>query len=198
VTLSLIGNGVNREMVDQFLQHPAVRHSVPEGVLSAARVCQCSPWASLGNAAHPFADRMVLIGDCGISRLNKDGIGSAYRTAKAAAKTAIFEGVAQQDFHRHYWPICRSISHDNLYGRAVFLIVAGIKRRHHPTVGMLRMAHDEQSQHGRQRRMSMILWDAFTGSAPYRRCSCAQCIRSSWRGSSEQLHVVAVEGSEDE
>lgn len=27
---------------------------------------------------------MVLIGDCGVARLNKDGIGSAYRTARAA------------------------------------------------------------------------------------------------------------------
>ena len=168
VTLCLIGNGVNREVADQFLQHPAVRRSVPEGVLSAARVCQCSPWASLGNATHPFADRLVLIGDCGVSRLNKDGIGSAYRTAKAAARTAVFEGIAGQDFYRHYWPICQSISRDNRYGRAIYLIAGGVQGKAHPTVGMLRTAHDEQSQHGQKRRMSMVLWDTFTGSAPYR------------------------------
>jgi flavin-dependent dehydrogenase len=168
VTLCLIGDAVNRQMADDFLQHPAVRRTVPEAVLSAARVCQCSPWASLGNAVHLFADRIVLIGDCGVSRLNKDGIGSAYRTAKAAAKTAIFEGVAQQDFHKHYGPICRSIGHDNRYGSMVFLIVEGIKRKQHPTVGILQTARGEQDQDGRKRRMSMILWDTFTGSAPYR------------------------------
>jgi len=168
VTLCLIGNAVNRQMADEFLQHPAVKRTVPETVLSATRVCHCSPWASLGNAVHPFADRMVLIGDCGVSRLNKDGIGSAYRTAKAAAKTAVFEGVSQQDFRRHYWPICRFISRDNRYGRGVFLIVEGIKRKQHPTVGILQTAHGEQNQNGRKQRMSMILWDTFTGSAPYR------------------------------
>lgn len=168
VTLCLIGSAVNREMADAFLQHPAVRRTVPGDVLSAARVCQCSPSASLGNAAHPFGDRLVLIGDCGVSRLNKDGIGSAYRMAKAAARTAVFEGVSEQHFYRHYWRRCQWIRRDNRYGRAVYLTVEGIKRKEHPTVGILRTAQGEQNQHGRKRRMSMILWDTFTGSAPYR------------------------------
>ena len=103
-----------------------------------------------------------------MSRLNKDGIGSAYRTAKAAARTAVFEGIAGQDFYRHYWPICRSISRDNQYGRGIYLIASGMQRKKHPTVGMLQTAHGEQSQHGQKRRMSMVLWDTFTGSAPYR------------------------------
>ena len=33
---------------------------------------------------------------------------------------------------------------------------------------VLHMAADEQRQEGDQRRMSTVLWDTFTGSAPYR------------------------------
>jgi len=35
-----------------------------------------------------------------MSRLNKDGIGSAYRTAKAAAATAVFSGISANDFRK--------------------------------------------------------------------------------------------------
>ena len=56
-----------------------------------------------------------MIGDCGVTRLNKDGIGAAYRTAKAAARTAIFEGVSAEDFRKHYWPVCQAISGDNRF-----------------------------------------------------------------------------------
>ncbi len=168
MTLCLIGNAVNRELADEFMRHPAVRHSLPEEVLRAPRVCQCSPWASLGDASHPFADRVVLIGDCGITRFNKDGIGSAYRTAKAAARTAVFEGITDRDFQRHYWPVCQSISRDNRYGRTIYGIADRMKKMVRPTVGMLRTAQGEQIHRGRKRRMSMVLWDTFTGSAPYR------------------------------
>ncbi len=34
--------------------------------------------------------------------------------------------------------------------------------------GALRMAKKEQPKPGKQRRMSSVLWDMFTGSAPYR------------------------------
>ena len=69
--------------------------------------CRCFPSINVQGSPQPFADRVVFIGDCGESRLYKDGIGGAYRTAKAAAKTAVFEGVSAEDFRRHYLPVCR-------------------------------------------------------------------------------------------
>ena len=40
----------------------------------------------------------MLLGDCGMARLNKDGLGSAYRVGKVAAATALFSGVSADDF----------------------------------------------------------------------------------------------------
>ena len=167
VTMCLIGD-IDRQLIDSFLEHPAVEASLPEVKAATSGACHCSPLASLGDALNPFADRVVLIGDCGVSRLNKDGIGSAYRAAKAAATTAIFEGVSSDDFRGHYWPVCRSISHDNRFGKLAFAIVNVMKKMQFLTSGVLRMAKREQLKQGKQRRMSMVLWDMFTGSAPYR------------------------------
>ena len=61
-----------------------------------------------------------MVGDSGATRLFKDGIGAAYRTAKAAAKTAAFHGVDAQSFESYYAPLCRKISNDNKVGKFVF------------------------------------------------------------------------------
>ena len=109
----------------------------------------------------------MFIGDCGATRLYKDGIGAAYRTAKAAAKTAVFEGLGAQDFLRSYWPACRAICSDNLIGRLVFAITHQIQHYRFLRRGLWRMVSGEQQNSG-ARRMSTVLWDTFTGSAPYR------------------------------
>jgi len=110
---------------------------------------------------------VVFIGDSGVSRLYKDGIGAAYRTAKAAAVTAIFEGISAEDFRRHFWPVCQSISSDNKLGKVIFAFAHQIQRRRFMRLGVLRMVSREQEKEGGRRRMSMFLWDTFTGSAPY-------------------------------
>jgi hypothetical protein len=98
----------------------------------------------------------------------KDGIGAAYRTAKAAATTAIFQGVSGADFSRHYWPLCRALNIDNTIGKAVFAIVCQIQKRRFARHAVLRMAAREQQKEGGHRHMSVVMWDMFTGGAPYR------------------------------
>ena len=63
---------------------------------------------NIRGVAEPYADRIVFVGDAGVSRLYKDGIGAAYRTAKAAARAAVFQGVSADDFRRHYQPVWRA------------------------------------------------------------------------------------------
>ena len=86
------------ERLEDFFAAPAVRRCFPEGWTPTEGACHCSPKINLREAERPFLDRFVLIGDCGATRLYKDGIGAAYRTAKASAATAIFSGVSEEDF----------------------------------------------------------------------------------------------------
>lgn len=168
VTVCLLGEEIDSELVQSFLGSAEVKKTMPPGWSPDQFTCQCSPHINVQGAIQPFADRMVFIGDCGVTRLYKDGIGAAYRTAKAAATTAVFQGISAEDFRRYFWPACQAISTDNTIGKAIFSVTRQIQRSRLARRAVLRMCESEQGKEGRHRRMSMVLWDMFTGSAPYR------------------------------
>lgn len=164
VTFCMLGEDIDRELLETFLNTPVVKRLLPENSLDA---CACAPRMSLSAAAKPFADHVVFVGDCAVSRLYKDGIGAAYRTSKAAAKAAVFHGISSADFQKHYLPVCDSIAADNRFGKLIFFVTRQIQQRAFAQRAVLSMVRQEQRDGGPQ-RMSSILWDTFTGSAPYR------------------------------
>jgi CRP-like cAMP-binding protein len=168
VTVCLLGEDIDKALIDDFLSAPEVKRCLPPSWNADDVSCKCSPRISLRGAAHPYADRLVFIGDCGSTRLYKDGIGSAYRTAKAAAKAAVLHGVSADDFATHYWPACRSIERDNQLGKGIFAVAGAVQKMRFAREVVVRMTVAEQSVDPRSRRMSMVLWDMFTGSAAYR------------------------------
>jgi flavin-dependent dehydrogenase len=168
VTMVMLGTGIDNSLVEAFFSAPEVRKCFPPGWSPPPDFCRCSPAINISAAVKPFADRMVLIGDSGVSRLYKDGIGGAYRTAKAAARTAVFAGVAEEDFRKGYLPVCRALATDNGIGKVVFGITRLLQKTTVLRKGMLRMTTAEQESRQRNPRMSDVLWDTFTGSAPYR------------------------------
>ncbi|MHC4947891.1 MAG: NAD(P)/FAD-dependent oxidoreductase [Planctomycetota bacterium] len=168
VTLCLLGDDIDRALIQAFLDAPEVRACLPPDLDPGIPACKCSPKLNVRGATRPFSDRVVLVGDCGITRLYKDGIGAAYRTAKAAAETAVFHGVGAADFRAHYWPACRLIDSDNTIGRAIFSGTRIVQKARFMRRAILRMVDREQRGGGRRPRMSAAVWDLFTGSAPYR------------------------------
>jgi len=166
-SVCLLGEDIDQPLLKAFLDSPQVKALMPEGWESALNSCQCAPKINTGGARQPFADRLVFIGDAGVTRLYKDGIGAAYRTAKAAASTAVFQGVGASDFEKHYWPLCQRIERDNSVGRFVFNINNVLRRATPTRAGILRMTASEQGKRPQARRMSTVMWDLFTGSASY-------------------------------
>jgi hypothetical protein len=112
-------------------------------------------------------DRVVFIGDSGVTRLYKDGIGAAYRAAKAAAACAILEGISAEDFRRYYAPFCKRMEIDNHFGRLIFSVTHIVQRERFSRNAVMQMVATEQQSPGDPPRMSGVLWDTFTGSAPY-------------------------------
>jgi flavin-dependent dehydrogenase len=167
VTLCLLGDDLDDQLVESVISAPEVQRCFP-GLAVPAMACHCYPHINVEAAVRPFADRMVWVGDCGVARLYKDGIGSAYRTAKAAARTAVFHGVSADDFKRHFWPACRALDVDNAIARVVFGVTHLIQHSRVLRRGVVRMTAREQAGEGGSRQMSGVLWDTFTGSAPYR------------------------------
>ena len=168
LTVCLLGKDIDKELVNAFLGSPAVKRCFPITWPLSEGACHCSPKINVREASRPFMDRVVLLGDCGATRLYKDGIGAAYRTAKAVARTAVFSGISGADFQRHYWPVYRSITRDNKFGLFIFAVVHWIKALDPLLRGVMTMTAKEQMGTAAARRMSIVLWDMFTGSAPYR------------------------------
>ena len=166
-TVCLLGREIDRALVDAFFGHVTVRRAFPAGLAVGPGQCHCGPKINVREASLPFTDRLVLIGDCGVTRLYKDGLGAAYRTAKAAASTAAFHGASGEDFRRHYLPVYRSLARDNRCGVGLFALVHRTRR-----LGWLHeaglAAAAREADGPATRRASSILWDMFTGSAPYR------------------------------
>lgn len=174
VTLCVLGHHVDQRLVDALFLTPEVRQCFPGGRIPEL-ACHCFPRLNVRAPKQPFADRMVWIGDCGVARLYKDGIGSAYRMAKAAARTAVFHGISASDFRAHYGPACRAMDWDNTLARLVFTATTAIQRARPLRRGVLRMTATEQAGEGALKHMSGVLWDVFTGSAPYKDVLARSC-----------------------
>ena len=99
VTLVLLGREIDKNLVHSFLTAPEVIQCFPPDLdVLNGYSCQCYPKINIKSAVKPYADRIVLLGDCATSKLYKNGIGAAYLTAKAAASTAVFRGISRYFF----------------------------------------------------------------------------------------------------
>ncbi len=166
VTLCLLGDDIDDELMERFFSSPEVQNRFP-GAIIPEHACHCYPRINVRAATPAYGDRLVMIGDSGTTRLFKDGIGAAYKTAKAAAKTAVFHGVGAEDFERHYAPLCRKINRDNRVGKFLFSVASLVQKSRFARRGILRMTAKEQKQTVKPRRMSDVLWDLFSGSESY-------------------------------
>lgn len=166
VTLCLLGDDIDEELMERFFSAPEVRNCFPDGIIPD-HVCHCYPRINTRPAEPAYSDGLIMIGDCGATRLYKDGIGASYRMAKAAAKTVIFHGISAADFEAYYAPYCRTVSRDNDIGKVVFGFGGLVQRSRFARRGVLRMTANEQGRTEGPRPMSGVLWDLFSGSASY-------------------------------
>ncbi len=169
VTLVLLGKDISKENVANFIKSEQVKICFPKNLhLKSSIPCKCYPFINVKGAINPYADRVVLIGDSSSSKLYKNGIGAAYITGRAAAKTVIFEGISEKDFKKIYQPVCKDLNLDNNVGKFIFSITKIIQKSKTLKNGLLQMVIHEQKKENDKRLMSAILWDVFTGSAGYR------------------------------
>jgi len=165
VTLCILGKEMNANTVDDFLNKPVVKRVLTTAPYSVA--CRCLPKMNVGAPKNPFTDRMVMCGDAGSTRLFKDGLGAAYLMGKAAAKTAVFQGVSARHFHDDYYPVYKSIVVDNLFGRFLFTVTDIFRKNRLLTLGMLEVVRKEQ-RGAYHNVLSSILWNMFTGNERYK------------------------------
>jgi flavin-dependent dehydrogenase len=166
VTVCILGKEMKPNTVKDFIEKPVVKAILPDD--RAYQVdCSCLPKMNIGAPKKPFANRVVICGDAGSTRLFKDGLGAAYLMGKAAAKTAVFEGVGEEHFSHGYFPVYKSIIEDNYFGKYLYAITDIYRKYSVLTKGMLRVVEKEQMSGGAG--LSEILWDMFTGNERYKK-----------------------------
>lgn len=165
ITITLIGKkDASKEIFGEFLDLRDVQGKIPPDELH----CYCSPKITVGPAKKPFSDRLVMIGDASFSRHYKNGIESAFMTARLAAETSVFCGVDASSLRVGYYKRAKKlIIHDNIYGRLLFFLNDIIS-----SIPLLTQAHmslaKKQRQSGPPEKVRLILWNMFTGNIPYR------------------------------
>lgn len=64
VTLCLLGDDIDDELMEKFFESPEVRNCFPGGVIPA-HACHCYPRINIRAAKPAYGDRLVMIGDSG-------------------------------------------------------------------------------------------------------------------------------------
>jgi flavin-dependent dehydrogenase len=164
--ISLLGLGMPPDAVNDFLEGQGLMSLFVDSVPT---LCGCTPRVSVSMASNYYADRLAVVGDAAVTRLYKDGIGAAYLTAEAVARTAIQRGVASRDFSAGYRPICQRIAADNRYGRWLFRLWS-IRQQSPFLLSTWRRAILTESNLPFSAQIhTRVLWGMFTGSESYRR-----------------------------
>jgi len=159
---------LHADSMELFFNNPAVKRVLPLDFSQNNIACLCGPRINIQGSRQPYGDRIVFIGDSGVSRLYKDGIGAAYRTAKMAAGTAIFHGISASAFKNYYLPFCRKMEWDNQTGKFLFKVAGLVPKTKIGQRTVLKMISMEQAGISLiEQNMSMVLWDMLTGGAPY-------------------------------
>ena len=165
VTLCLLGTTIEADTVTKFLAKPIVKRFLDSTAYTVE--CRCLPKMNVGAPKVPYTDRVVVCGDCGSTRLFKDGLGAAYLMGKALAKTVVFHGVGKQHFENVYRPVYDSIIQDNMFGRIMFTATDIMRKNRILTRGMLETVREEQQSVG-PRLHSTVLCEMFTGNERYK------------------------------
>jgi len=171
ITVCLLSShgGLDAATMQTFLNDPAVKRTLPPDFSPENISCYCGPRINVKGSPLPFGDRIVFIGDSGVSRLYKDGIGAAYRSAKIAASTAVFEGISAADFKRQYMAFCKKMEFDNRIGKLLFKVVGLFQKAQFARQAVLHMVSEEQQgKVNVPQGMSMVMWDMLTGGASYK------------------------------
>jgi len=165
ITVTLISNNdATKDILHEFLCLPYIRSKIS----SPSPHCSCYPRIVVSPAKKPFTHRLVMIGDSSFSRHYKNGLESAFMTAKLAAESAVHYGIDSSSFSSHYFKEAkRLIIHDNYYGRFLFFINDLIY-----SVPLIAQSHlslaDCSKEKDSSKKMRSILWSMFTGNIPYK------------------------------
>ena len=166
LNISLLGKHLPTDAVPAFVESRGHEARLPRLPRS---LCGCTPRVAVRPAGRYYGHRWVAVGDAAVTRLYKDGIGSAMTTTGAAMRAVVGRGVSSGDFRRWYRPTFRAVARDNLFGRILFRMWSLTLERDRLAEAWLRTFDRESTRPHEKRPLHRILWGMLTGDEPYER-----------------------------
>lgn len=166
LNISLLGKHLPTDAVSAFVEARGQEARLPQLPKS---LCGCTPRVAVRPARRYYGHRWVAVGDAAVTRLYKDGIGSALTTTGAAVQAAVERGISPRDFRRGYRQTFRAVARDNFFGRLLFRMWSMTLERERLAEAWLRTFDRESELPEEQRPLHRILWGMLTGDEPYER-----------------------------
>ncbi len=167
LTITAIGEHVKIGYLKEELENnPVIRKFMPS---EYEILCHCHPQMPVGCARNPVEWGAAVVGDAFTSRYLKDGIGSAFETARRLASTVIERGAYKDVLEKYYVAPCvKKIHRDNRYGKVLFDLYERILRRRFLSDMYIRGVKREGEDASLEgAHLTRILWGIFAGDQPY-------------------------------
>jgi flavin-dependent dehydrogenase len=163
LTINIAGEKVDAVMMDDFLRGAALRSVVPclDDAQSQRDLIYFKGRFPFSQARAFSGDRYVIVGDAaGLVRPFKGkGVNSALQTGTWAAQTMLTAGISAGAF-REYHQLCRDITDDLPYGKAMRAVTIGISKWHLLNLVIALAEQDADLRH--------MLFGAVSGHQMYR------------------------------
>ena len=168
LTLTAVGRNVSLEELDEYLRHPLVAPHFPGVAGRLVASCRCHPMMPIGEARGAVSDRFVAIGDAYVTRYYKNGIGSAYFTAAAAARAIVNGGISRRRLTATYRPqVRRRFGMSNRCGKFLFYLSDLTYKMPWLAQAMLAYLEREKVKSGGARPLNNLMWSLFVGDRSY-------------------------------
>jgi flavin-dependent dehydrogenase len=164
LNISLFGNGLTQKSIARLI---GIVDPGADQLSTSNILCGCMPEIAISPARKYYGSRWVAVGDAAVTRLYKDGIGSAFYSSKIAMQAAIKYGISRQSFRKAYAPYCRQVSFDNLFGHLFMSLWTYILRSPRLLAAWKKTLRCEADMPIDQRVHTNNLWGMFTGDARY-------------------------------
>jgi len=132
LTVALVGESIDRasfpgetrKIIHEFLRLPHIQTILPHITLhNTPLACTCSPYMATEPSKSPVGDRIAMVGDVLGSRLYRDGLFSAFVSARALAETIVHKGVDKKSLLDGYEQVATWREKDNRFGKVVNRLV---------------------------------------------------------------------------
>ena len=179
LTAALVGEQIDRavfpedtrRIISEFFLLPQVRALLPGLTRDNTPVtCTCTPSLVIRPSLEPVCDRIAPAGDLLGSRLYRDGLTSAFVSAKVLARTAVSRGIDKNSLSMGYRPVMNRLERDSRAARKVLRLVRIFLKS--PILSRILYQSFASEMKFRKRKdwhLGNVLWLFASGSAGYDR-----------------------------